>query len=58
MCNGVLEDTRRHTVEEEEEEEEEGKGGRGRQTGRRKATYHDFIFCSFFFFLLGNPKEP
>jgi hypothetical protein len=56
MCNGVQEDTRRHTVE-EEEEEEEGKRGRGRRTGRRKASYHDFSFCSFFYFLLGNPKE-
>ncbi len=41
MCNGVQEDTRRHTVEEKEEEE---KRGRGRQTDRRNLSPFQFVF--------------
>jgi len=65
MCNGVQEDTRRHTVEEEdEEEEEEEEGSRRRRKERERQTDRQAeerlpITISFFSSLeiLRNPKN-
>jgi hypothetical protein len=68
MCNGVQEDTRRHTVEEEEEEEEEEKGSRRRrkererQKDRQKKGYLITISVFVLSFsssleILRNPKD-
>jgi hypothetical protein len=63
MCNGVQEDTRRHTVEEEDEEEEE-KGSRRRRKERERqkkgylSRFHFFVLSfSSSLEILRNPKN-